>query len=59
MARPRTNEIRKILGLPSALAAAVKEYRFERRIETESEAYRQLIRAGLDAASAKVANVGV
>jgi hypothetical protein len=40
---------RKSITLPDRLWAAVQDYRFSRRLGTEAEAVRQLLRAGLAA----------
>jgi hypothetical protein len=39
-----------MVSLPVAIAKAVDDYRFARRLRTESEAIRQLIEAGLKSA---------
>ena len=41
---------RKSLTLPDRLWNAVRDYRFDQRIETEAEAFRRLLQLGLDAA---------
>jgi len=41
-----------MVSLPQALAKAIDDYRFGRRLKTESEAVRQLIEAGLKAGGA-------
>jgi metal-responsive CopG/Arc/MetJ family transcriptional regulator len=41
------------LPLPPDLLAAIDNFRFERRIGTRTEAMRELLRAGLDAAQRK------
>jgi hypothetical protein len=41
--------VRKMLSIPRELWQAIEDYRFERRIKTESEALRKLIEAGLRA----------
>jgi hypothetical protein len=48
--RPKSVLRRTIVGLTPELAAAIDDYRFSRRIGTESEALRQLIELGLEAA---------
>jgi metal-responsive CopG/Arc/MetJ family transcriptional regulator len=45
------NATRKLVTLPHDLLRAVADFRFAHRINTESEALRVLIRAGLDAQS--------
>lgn len=55
MARPKTMSGRKIIAFPQNIIDAVKKYRFDSRIETESEAYRVLVLAGLEAVSKKEA----
>ena len=47
---PPKGYVRKILTVPPALAAAVKEYRFAHRLESDVDAYRILIQKGLEAA---------
>jgi len=42
-------DTRKIVSLPAELAKAVEDFRFENRINTEAEAIRRLIQAGLKA----------
>jgi Arc/MetJ-type ribon-helix-helix transcriptional regulator len=49
MPRPSTAPVRKQVSLPSQLAQAVDEYRFENRFPSESEAIRRLIVLGLQA----------
>ncbi|MGF7174664.1 hypothetical protein [Azospirillum doebereinerae] len=44
---------RKIICFPQGIIDAVKKYRFDSKIETESEAYRTLVKAGLEAEAAK------
>ena len=53
---PREKEMdtRKIVSMPAALAKAIEDFRFEKRISTEAEAIRQLIEAGLHAQDRKV-----
>jgi hypothetical protein len=46
---PPKGFVRKILGVPPELAEAVKEFRFEHRLENDGEAYRVLIKKGLEA----------
>lgn len=41
---------RIIIPMPKALVEEISEFRFSNRIESKSEAVRQLIRAGLEAA---------
>jgi hypothetical protein len=50
---PPRGYVRKILTVPPALAAAVKEFRFERRLESDVEAYRLLIQEGLESLARK------
>jgi metal-responsive CopG/Arc/MetJ family transcriptional regulator len=45
--------VRKLVSLPRELASSVEDYRFERRIRTESEAIRRLIELGLRAAQSQ------
>jgi hypothetical protein len=47
---PPRGYVRKILTVPPEMAAAVKEYRFQHRLESDVEAYRLLIKKGLEAA---------
>jgi hypothetical protein len=44
--------VRKLVSLPRPMARAVEDFRFEQRINTESEAIRRLIDLGLAAAKA-------
>jgi hypothetical protein len=46
---PPKGYTRKLISLPPALARAVKEFRFRRRLENDTEAYRLLIQKGLEA----------
>lgn len=39
---------RKLVSLPPDLAQAIEDYRFAQRINSESEAIRRLIEAGLE-----------
>jgi len=52
MPRPSTAPVRKQVSLPAEIAKAVDDYRFDRRISTESEAIRRLIELGVKTASA-------
>jgi hypothetical protein len=47
---PPKGYTRKLISLPPDLAQAVKDFRFRRRLENDTEAYRLLIRMGLEAA---------
>lgn len=40
--------IRKSVSLPTSLWAAISEYRFTERIDSEAETVRRLLRAGLE-----------
>jgi metal-responsive CopG/Arc/MetJ family transcriptional regulator len=40
---------RKLVSLPKAMVQEIKNFRFDHRIDTESEAIRRLIEAGLRA----------
>jgi hypothetical protein len=44
----RTKHKRMILTVPHELVAEVRDYRFVERITTESEAWRELVRKGLE-----------
>ncbi len=44
--------VRKLVSLPKPMVAAIQDYRFERRISSESEAIRRLIESGLKAIKA-------
>jgi hypothetical protein len=46
---PPKNYARKLISLPPELARAVKDFRFRRRLENDTEAYRLLIQKGLEA----------
>ena len=50
MPRPKNieNPVRRMVSLSAETAKAIDEYRFEHRINTESEAIRRLIEAGLE-----------
>ena len=50
MGRPKTMAGRKIVSLTPELQQAVEDFRFVERIKTESDALRQLIELGLQAA---------
>ncbi len=45
--------VRKLVSLPRELASAILDYRFQQRINTESEAIRRLIELGLEASKRK------
>jgi Arc/MetJ-type ribon-helix-helix transcriptional regulator len=45
--------VRKLVSLPREFVQEIEDYRFAKRIKTESAAIRALIRAGLDAEKAK------
>jgi hypothetical protein len=49
VARKAEMETRKIVSLQPWLVEAIRDYRFDERISTESEAIRQLIIKGLAA----------
>ena len=49
MPRPTTYPIKKLIGFDSELWEKVREYRFHARLNTESDAVRRLIEAGLQA----------
>ena len=53
MARESTYPVRKLIYLTDDMAAQVAEYRFAMRLQSENEAIRRLIQAGLDAKGAK------
>ena len=48
MSKEATLTVKKLINLSPEMVAAIREYRFAARIETESEAVRQLIKRGLD-----------
>jgi hypothetical protein len=48
---PPKGFVRKIVTVPPKMAEAVREFRFARRLENEVEAYRLLIKLGLEAAA--------
>lgn len=50
MGRKKVMATRKPVSLPPELASAVEDYRFANRFNTESEAIRELIELGLEAA---------
>ena len=58
MARPATHPIKKVVGFDPDLLERVRDYRFEQRIESENEAIRRLIEAGLKAQKPKRARKG-
>jgi metal-responsive CopG/Arc/MetJ family transcriptional regulator len=41
--------VRKLVSLPREMLREIEDYRFAKRIKTESETMRLLLRAGLDA----------
>jgi hypothetical protein len=43
---------KKLVYLSEAQAAAIKDFRFDQRLDSENEAIRQLIQLGLEAAKA-------
>jgi hypothetical protein len=45
--------VKKLVPLTTEMAERVREYRFEQRIESENEAIRRLIEAGLKASARK------
>ena len=49
MARRPEMPSRKTISIPDELWEAVREYRYSRRIPTESEAFRRLLERGLEA----------
>ena len=53
MAIDREKWARKIVTLEHDIVAQVKKFRFGNQIESESEAIRRLVKAGLDAESSK------
>lgn len=55
MNRPSSAPIRKQVNLPADVAQQVDEYRFANRFKSESEAIRQLIEMGLEAAGKSAA----
>ena len=50
MGRPATAPNRRQVGLDDELWERVTDYRFERRLDSESAALRELVELGLDAA---------
>jgi hypothetical protein len=42
--------VKKVIGLTAEMAECIREFRFRRRIDSENEAIRQLIKLGLKAA---------
>lgn len=46
-----SSTVRKLIALPTMLAADISDFRFTHRIGTETEAMRQLLAAGLKAAA--------
>jgi hypothetical protein len=55
MGRPATAPNRRQVGLDDELWERVTNYRFERRLESESAALRELVELGLDAAERRPA----
>jgi len=51
MPRPLTFPIKKLIGFDPELWKRIQEYRFKARINTESDAIRELIAAGLGKAA--------
>jgi hypothetical protein len=49
----RETTVRKNVAMPNELWERVRSWRFRNEINTESEAIRRLVEAGLDALSAK------
>src|ERR1700726_2260263 len=49
MARPKTYPIKKVIGFDSEMLERIRNFRFDQRIDTESDAIRQLIETGLKA----------
>lgn len=49
MPKPPTLTEKKLIAMSESMVAAIREYRFQNRIDTESEAIRQLIHTGLAA----------
>lgn len=49
MPKPPTLTEKKLIAMSESMVAAIREYRFQNRIDTESEAIRQLIQTGLAA----------
>lgn len=50
MSKTVTYPIKKLIGLTDRQVQEIADYRFEKRISSESEAIRQLIELGLEAA---------
>jgi hypothetical protein len=51
----KPDKIRKLVTLPLDLWREIEEYRWERRLKTESEALRMLLTAGIAASKASKA----
>jgi hypothetical protein len=51
MARPAAYPVKKVIGLTAEMAKRIREFRFDRRIDSENEAIRRLIELGLKAAT--------
>ena len=49
MSKPSIYPVKKLIGLSEEQAQRIADFRFEKRIGSESEAIRQLIELGLDA----------
>ena len=54
MGRPATAPHRRQVGLDDELWERVTNYRFDRRLDSESAALRELVELGLDAAERKL-----
>jgi hypothetical protein len=52
MARPKTYPIKKVIGFDPEMLERIRNFRFDQRIDTESDAIRQLIETGLGKAPA-------
>jgi len=58
MPRPLTFPIKKLIGFDPELWKRIQEYRFKARVNTESDAIRELIEAGLGKAKAATRSSG-
>jgi hypothetical protein len=58
MPRPLIYPIKKLIGFDAELWENIRDYRFKARLNTESDAVRQLIEAGLSKAPAVAASGG-
>jgi hypothetical protein len=58
MARPRIYPIKKVIGFDPEMLERIRNFRFDQRIDTESDAIRQLIEAGLGKAPASAPSDG-